>query len=61
MRRLRILGSCLIFLYLAFNSSWADNINNVDVSVQFPARLSLGERVTVSFNYSTIHSEGCAA
>ena len=58
MRWLRHSGYCYIILLLFIENSWCDNISNVNVSIQHPARLSLGERVTVSFDYSTNYSGG---
>ena len=48
----------LIALLIFTGTSWGDNITNVNISIQFPASLSLGERITVSFNYSTNYNKG---
>lgn len=55
-RKLISFALCLVTLLFVSEQALADNISNVEVSVKHPASLSHGEKINVSFNYSTHYS-----
>lgn len=57
-RRLNIFGLCFVALLVISGQALGDYITNVNVSIKHPAHLSHGERINVSFAYTTNYSDG---